>query len=132
MRHRGSPGRDIDQAVADMRQAAIVDARYKNVEALVSLAMLSLERGNDKADADGPNDRARAVRYLQSALAVDDAYLPAMNGLALYYLDEARALTGRKAGKTGVSSALASASQGTQAMELAALVCTQAIRKDPK
>jgi tetratricopeptide (TPR) repeat protein len=131
MRHRAVLGRDIDQAVADMRQAAIVDARYKNVEALVALAMLSLERGNDKADADGPNDRARAVRYLQSALAVDDAYLPAMNGLALYYLDEARAHTGRKAGKTAVSSAPASLSQGTQAMELAALVCTQAIRKDP-
>jgi tetratricopeptide (TPR) repeat protein len=131
MRYRDSGGRDIDQAISELRQAAIVDSRYTNVEALVSLAMLSLTRGKDTANADGPSDRARAIRYLQSALAVDDGYLPAMNGLALYYLDEARSAAGQKAVRSSLSSTLAGRSRSTQAMELAALVCAQAIRKDP-
>jgi tetratricopeptide (TPR) repeat protein len=130
-RHRKSGGKDIDQSIAEMRQAAVVDARYQNVEALVALAMLSLERGKDVADTDGLNDRARAVRYLQSALAVDDGYSPAMNGLALYYLDEARASSGRKIARVSAGAAGASSARGTQAMELAALVCSQAIQKDP-
>ncbi len=132
MRHRESGGKDIDGAIADLRQAAIVDARYSNVEGLVALAMLSLERGNDVADTDGANDRARAVRYLQSALAVDDEYSPAMNGLALYYLGEARSSSGRKAAKKGLASGVATRAGRGQAMELAALVCSQAIRRDPK
>lgn len=131
MRHRESGGRDIDRAIADMRTAAIVDARYTNVEALVALAMLSLERGSSVADSDGADDRARAVRYLQSALAVDDGYAPAMNGLALHYLGEARGAAGRKAVRSSLSSGLAQGGGSTQAMELAALVCSQAIRKDP-
>lgn len=132
MRHRASGGKDIDGAIRDLRQAAIVDARYSNVEGLVALAMLSLERGNEVADTDGANDRARAVRYLQSALAVDDDYSPAMNGLALYYLGEARSASGRKAAKKSLSSGVAARSGSAQAMELAALVCSQALRKDPK
>lgn len=130
MRHRESGGKDLDRAIADMRQAAIVEAKYTNVEALVALAMLSLERDGDGADADGPNDRARAVRYLQSALSVDDGHSPAMNGLALYYLGEARSAAGRRAARARMSSGQARA-QSTQAMELAALVCLQALRRNP-
>lgn len=131
IRHRRSGGKDIDRTIADMRKAAIVDARYQNVEALVALAMLSLERGNNVADTDGESDRARAVRYLQSALAVDDGYSPAMNGLALYYLGEARSSSGRKVLKSSTGVAASGDTRGTQAMELAALVCSQAIRRDP-
>jgi tetratricopeptide (TPR) repeat protein len=131
LRHKETGGKEIDAVLRDLRQAAIVDARYTNVEGLVALAMLSLERGNDVADTDGANDRARAVRYLQSALAVDDDYSPAMNGLALYYLGEARSASGRKAAKKSLASGVAARSGSAQAMELAALVCSQAIRKDP-
>ncbi len=130
-RHRRSGGKDIDSTLADLRRTAIVEARYQNVEALVALAMLSLERNNSVADTDGATDRARAVRYLQSALAVDDGYSPAMNGLALYYLDEARSGSGRKVMRSVAGAAGAGPSSGTQAMELAALVCSQALRKDP-
>ena len=132
LRHREGGGKDIDRSIAELRQAAIVEARYTNVEALVALAMLSLERGNEAADTDGANDRARAVRYLQSALAVDDDYSPAMNGLALYYLSEARSSAGRKVARSSLSGAQATGAASAQAMELAALVCAQAIRKDPK
>lgn len=131
LRHRAAGGKDLDRTIAELRKAAIVDAKYTNVEGLVALAMLSLQRGNEAADADGPNDRARAVRYLQSALAVDDGYSPAMNGLALYYLGEARAGAGRKAARASLSSAHSGEARPTQAMELAALVCSQALRKDP-
>ena len=131
IRHRRSGGKDIDRTITEMRKAAIVDARYQNVEALVALAMLSLERGNNVADTDGASDRARAVRYLQSALAVDDGYSPAMNGLALYYLGEARSSSGRKVLKSSTGVGPTGDSRGTQAMELAALVCSQAIRRDP-
>ncbi len=130
-RHRRSGGKDIDTTIADLRRTAVVEARYQNVEALVALAMISLERGNSVADTDGPTDRARAVRYLQSALAVDDGYSPAMNGLALYYLDEARSGSGRKITRSAAGGAEAAQTRGTQAMELAALVCSQALRKDP-
>jgi tetratricopeptide (TPR) repeat protein len=132
MRHRERGGKDLDKAVSELRKVAIVDAKYSNVEALVALAMLSLERGNESADTDGANDRARAVRYLQSALAVDDGYSPAMNGLALYYLGEARSSSGRKAARARMSSGHGGQAKGTQAMELAALVCSQALRKDPR
>ena len=36
-----------------MRQTAAEDAQYKNVEALVALAMLYMRRGNNQADNDG-------------------------------------------------------------------------------
>ncbi|MBK8257284.1 MAG: hypothetical protein IPK82_31995 [Polyangiaceae bacterium] len=122
--HRGRGGKNIDDTIAALRQTAVVEAQYKSVEGLVNLAMLSLQRDGDNADNDGKNDRARALRYLQSALAVDDNFTPAMNGLALYYLSEAR--------HSGGDAASNAESQGTQAMELASLVCAQAIRKDPQ
>ena len=131
IRHRRTGGKEIDAVIAELRTTAIVSARYQNVEALVALATLCLERNNDAPDTDGQNDRARAVRYLQSALAVDDSYSPAMNGLALYYLGEARTTAGRKVVKSSTGAPTSTSGGGTQAMELAALVCTQAIRRDP-
>lgn len=122
--HRARGGKNLDETIGALRQTAVVEAQYKSVEGLVNLAMLSLQRDGDKADNDGKNDRARALRYLQSALAVDDNFTPAMNGLALYYLSEAR-----HAGGVAISNG---ESQSTQAMELASLVCAQAIRKDPQ
>lgn len=124
--------KDVDTAINEMRQAAVVDAQFKNVEALVNLGMLYIKRGNSTADADGPSDLARAKKYIQSALAVDDGYMPAFNQLAILYLEAAKQKAGRD---TKAKTATSSASQkkvDTQALELAALVCSQAVRKNPK
>jgi tetratricopeptide (TPR) repeat protein len=123
--------KNIDVAINEMRQAAIVDAQYKNVEALVHLALLYMKRGNQVQDSDGPNDFQRAKRYIQSALAVDDAFMPAFNQLAIYYLETAKQKAGRKTGKAVATSVSKEKKVDTQALELAALVCSQAIRKNP-
>ncbi|WP_437681263.1 tetratricopeptide repeat protein [Sorangium sp. So ce131] len=123
--------KNIDKAIAEMRQAAVVDAQYKNVEALVHLALLYMKRGNNEPDSDGPNDFQRAKRYIQSALAVDDAFMPAFNQLAIYYLETAKQKAGRKSGKSVATNVSKQKKVDTQALELAALVCSQAIRKNP-
>ncbi|AUX41929.1 hypothetical protein SOCE26_033540 [Sorangium cellulosum] len=123
--------KNIDKAIADMRQAAVVDAQYKNVEALVHLALLYMKRGNNEPDSDGPNDFQRAKRYIQSALAVDDAFMPAFNQLAIYYLETAKQKAGRRSGKSVATNVSKQKKVDTQALELAALVCSQAIRKNP-
>jgi tetratricopeptide (TPR) repeat protein len=123
--------KNLDQAISDMRQTAVVDAQYKNVEALVALAMLYMKRGNNVSDNDGANDYQRARRYLQSALAVDDGYMPAFNQLALFYLETAKQAAGQaKAQKTATNIGKKKRTD-SQAMELADLVCSQAIRKNP-
>lgn len=123
--------KNIDQAITDMRQTAVVDAQYKNVEALVALAMLYMRRGNNQADNDGTNDYQRAKRYLQSALAVDDGYMPAFNQLALFYLESAKQAAGQTKAQKSATNIGKKKKTGAQAMELADLVCSQAIRKNP-
>ena len=123
--------KDIDRAIAEMRQAAIVDAQYKNVEALVHLALLHMKRGNSTADSEGTNDFQKAKRYIQSALAVDDGFMPAFNQLAIYYLENAKQKAGRATGKRVASATAKQKKVDTQALELAHLVCSQAIRKNP-
>src|ERR1043165_7372645 len=122
--------KNIDQTISDMRQTAVVDAQYKNVEALVALAMFYMKRGNNVADNDGTNDYQRAKRYLQSALAVDDGYMPAFNQLALFYLETAKQAAGLEKRKTATNIGKKKKT-ASQAMELADLVCSQAIRKNP-
>lgn len=125
--------KNFDPAIAEMRQAAITDAQFKNVEALVNLGMLYIKRNNQTADNDGATDLARAKKYIQSALAVDDGFMPAFNQLAILYLETANQKAGRDAKqKTATNSAKKQKKVDTQALELAALVCSQAIRKNPK
>jgi tetratricopeptide (TPR) repeat protein len=125
--------KDFDPAINELRQAAITDAQFKNVEALVNLGMIYIKRNNQSADTDGANDLARAKKYIQSALAVDDGYMPAFNQLAILYLEAAKQKAGRdaKASKTATA-ASKQAKVDTQALELAALVCSQAVRKNAK
>ncbi len=117
---------EIDSVIAEL-QRAIADAQFQNVEALVNLAMLQMARNSQTADQDGANDFDRAKKNLQRALAIDDGYQPAFNQLALYYLQVAKQRAAAKKGRRK--------SRGPQAdvqqLELAALVCSQAIRKDP-
>lgn len=124
--------KNVDEAITQMRQAAITDAQFKNVEALVNLAMLYMKRGNNVADNDGANDYQRAKKYIQSALAVDDGFMPAFNQLALYYLNSAKQKAGRDTKKKTATNAGKEKKIDTQALELAALVCSQAIRKNAR
>ncbi len=125
--------KDIDKAIAELRQAAITDAQFKNVEALVNLGALYIKRNSQTQDPDGANDFARARKYIQSALAVDDSYMPAFNQLALLYFETAKQKAGRDSKRKTASNANKKEQKvNTQALELAALVCSQAIRKNPK
>lgn len=129
---------DIEPAIKEMQQA-IEDAEFKNEEALVHLAMLQMQRDNDVKDDDGDSDFGRAKGNLQRALAINDAFMPAFNQLAVFYLESAKkkALQGPGSKSSGrARSAIKAASDDerkadSQALELAQLVCSQAIRKNP-
>jgi tetratricopeptide (TPR) repeat protein len=131
-------GTDIDSTVQQL-DTIIRDAKFQNAEALVALAALQMERGGDQPDQDGKTDLERAQRNLQRALAVDDSYMPAFNQLAIYYLELARAKSGQESGRTkgkrGRRKLVASSSKrvdvNEQQLDLAALVASQAQRKNP-
>ncbi len=117
----------IPEAMAGLERA-VLDSDYQNVEALVELARLQMRRGGSVSDKDGANDLERAKKNLQRALAVDDAYLPAQNQLALYYLS--RAKRGSDKGRGLVASGGAQKNADTQAIDLALLVATQGLAKN--
>jgi lipoprotein NlpI len=129
---------DVDETARELDQI-IRDAKFQNVEALTSLAALQMERGNDQADSDGKNDLERARRNLQRALAIDDGYMPAYNQLAVYYLELAKTTSGQnkaasrsRRGKRGMEvSGAARLDINEQQLDLAALVASQAQRKNP-
>ncbi len=126
---------DIDTAIGSLEKV-IRDAKFQNVEALVSVAALQMERGNEIEDTDGSNDMERAKKNIQRALAIDDSFMPAMNQLAIYYMEQAkRAATGTKGrrSKRGRLSVAGSrrAQANRQQLELAALVAQQGIQKTP-
>jgi tetratricopeptide (TPR) repeat protein len=119
----------IEPVILELQQA-VTDAQFQNVQALVNLAMLQMKRRSTHTDQDGANDFDRAKKNLQRALAIDDGYQPAFNQLALYYLEMAK----QKAGRSGKAktATFAKTKKADQAqLELAALVCSQAIRKNP-
>jgi tetratricopeptide (TPR) repeat protein len=124
--------KDVDAAINTIREAAVVDAQFKNVEALVNLGMLYIKRNNKQEDQDGKNDLARAKRFIQSALALDDGYMPAFNQLAILYLETAKQAAGRDTKSKVRAGGSKEKKVDTQALELAALVCSQAIKKNPK
>jgi tetratricopeptide (TPR) repeat protein len=69
---------------------------------------------------------------LQRALAINDGYMPAFNQLALYYFGSAKKKglgAGRKFGRTIATNAALAKRGDVQQLELAALVCSQAVRK---
>jgi tetratricopeptide (TPR) repeat protein len=124
--------KNIDEAISTLREAAVVDAQFKNVEALVSLGMLLIKRNNKVEDQDGKSDLLRAKRFIQSAMALDDAYMPAFNQLAILYLETAKQAAGRDTKRKVASGGSKEKKVDTQALELAALVCSQGIRKNAK
>jgi Tfp pilus assembly protein PilF len=107
----------LDKAIAELHRA-VLDSRFASADAQVALATLQMKRRSTIADEDGADDLDRAKKNLHRALAIDDGNMAAMNQLALWHLDR-----GKRAGaKNG----------GTQAFELAALVCSQAIKKNAR
>lgn len=109
-------------------------AKFQNVEALVSVAALQMERGSDSSDSDGKNDLERAVKNIQRALAIDDTFMPAFNQLSIYYLEQAKAKAGRSSRRKAglVVSGAAGKNVDQQMLDLAALVAAQGVGKNPK
>ncbi len=128
---------DLDGTIGRLEQT-IRAAHFQLVGGLVSLAALQMERGNDTPNSDGKNDLERAKLNLQRALAIDDSYMPAFNQLAIYYMELAKAKAEKKKGSGGRSRRrslqVAGAQQAEvdkQQLDLAALVASQAIQKNP-
>jgi lipoprotein NlpI len=129
---------NVNSAISSLEQI-IRDAKFQNVEALVSVAALQMERGNEQEDADGANDFERAKKNIQRALAIDDAFMPAMNQLAIYYMEQAKRKAeggeqqpqARRRGGLAVASAT-HARANRQQLELAWLVANQGAKIDPK
>ncbi len=132
---------NLDAAISAL-ETAVTDANFQNVPALVDLAMFQMQRDSDQV---GANCRARsggkdvdlqdfdcAKLNLQRALAIDDGYMPAFNQLALYYFGSAKkkaSTGGKKFGRTIATNAAMAKRGDVQQLELASLVCSQAVRK---
>ncbi len=120
---------DIDTAISKL-ETVIRDAKFQNVEALVSVAALQMQRDSDQSTDDGGNDFERAKKNIQRALAIDDNFMPAFNQLATYYMEMARKNAGSK-GRRGLAVAGArKAKVNQQQLELAALVAAQGVLKN--
>jgi tetratricopeptide (TPR) repeat protein len=131
---------DLEGTIRKLDQI-IRDAKFQNGEALVYLAALQMERGSDQSDQDGKDDYERAKKNIQRALAIDDGFMPAFNQLAVYYLEEAkrkadksaakRASSGKRAKRRLEVAGAKKSYANQQQLDLAALVASQAIRKNP-
>ena len=127
---------DINKAIQALEQI-IRDAKFQNVEALVSVAALQMERGNEVEDGDGANDFERAKKNIQRALAIDDSFMPAMNQLAIYYMEQARRNAGEKVqgGRRRSGGLVVASTQRAQVnrqqLELAWLVASRGVLTDP-
>ena len=125
-----------DAAIAAMQQA-VTDAQFQNVPALVNLAMFQMQRDSATGQQDCKDDAECAKKNLQRALAIDDAYMPAFNQLALYYFGQAKKRAGAvkssakgSRGRQVTTNSAMGKHADQQQLELAALVCSQAIRKN--
>jgi tetratricopeptide (TPR) repeat protein len=133
---------NVDGAISSLEQS-VSDANFQNVPALVDLAMFQMLRDSSSI---GANCHAKvagkdvdlqdfdcAKLNLQRALAIDDGYMPAFNQLALYYFGSSKKKAsggGRKFGRTIATNAALAKRGDVQQLELAALVCSQAVRKN--
>ena len=120
--------KDLDSAIASL-DTVIRDAKFQNAEGLVALASLQMERGN------GEEDLQAAKLNLQRALAINDGFMPAFNQLAIYYLEQAKAKASGGESKARRRGLVVSGAKGTdvnaQQLDLAALVASQAMQKNP-
>jgi tetratricopeptide (TPR) repeat protein len=133
---------NADAAISALEQA-VTDANFQDVPALVDLAMFQMTRDSDQVGANCSTtaggksvdlkDFDCAKLNLQRALAIDDGYMPAFNQLALYYFGSAKKKAGgKKIGRTIATNAAIAKRGDVQQLDLAALVCSQAVQKSPK
>jgi tetratricopeptide (TPR) repeat protein len=128
--------KNLDATITGL-EGIIRDAKFQNVEALVSLAALQMERGSSEQNQDGANDYERAKKNIQRALAIDDSFMPAFNQLAIYYMEEAKRKAeggtagGRRERRGLVVAGAQKAKVNRQQLELAALVASQGVAKSP-
>lgn len=128
-----------EDAAINALQQAVTDAQFQNVPALVNLAMFQMQRDGASGQQDCKDDMECAKKNLQRALAIDDAYMPAFNQLGLYYFSLAKKRAGSvkatgkgtSRGRQVITHASVRKRADQQQLELAALVCSQAIRKNP-
>jgi tetratricopeptide (TPR) repeat protein len=132
---------NVDAAISALEQA-VTDANFQDVPALVDLAMFQMQRDSDMVGSNCHTKSAGkdvdlkdfdcAKLNLQRALAIDDGYMPAFNQLALYYFGSAKkkVTPGRKFGRTIATNAALAKRGDVQQLDLAALVCSQAVRKN--
>lgn len=123
-----------DAAIGALQQA-VLDAQFQNVPALTDLAMFQMQRDSSQGGDRCKDDAECAKQNLQRALAIDDGYMPAFNQLALLYFQVAKkragAIKSSRRGRSMATNASISKRADVQQLELAALVCSQAIRKNP-
>jgi tetratricopeptide (TPR) repeat protein len=123
---------NIDGAIGALQQA-VLDAQFQNVPALVNLAMFQMQRDGSTGGQGCKDDMECAKLNLQRALAIDDSYMPAFNQLALYYFAQAKKRAGgisKKGGRSIATNSALGKRADVQQLELASLVCSQAIRKN--
>ena len=116
----------VDEAIQTLDDV-VKRARYQDASALVKLASLRMQRNLVRPSAE---DAEAALKDVQRALAVDDAFMPAYNELALLHLQRARAELGKV---TTPAMALASdveAGRRTHSLDMAALVASQGLAKN--
>jgi tetratricopeptide (TPR) repeat protein len=77
----------IEPALNTFQQAIRDDQNC--VEAYTNAAAILRERNRPAGGPDQPSDRQQAVNYIRQALARDDRHIPALNQLALVYLQDA-------------------------------------------
>lgn len=130
-------GNSNEDAAISTLQQAVLDAKFQNVPALVNLAMFQMQRDSATGGQGCADDMDCAKKNLQRALAIDDAYMPAFNQLALYYFQQAKKRAGAikssqkgSKGRQMATNAAIAKRADVQQLELAALVCSQAIRKN--
>jgi tetratricopeptide (TPR) repeat protein len=123
----------LDQTITKLGDA-VIEAKFQNVDALVNLAMLQMKRNGPASGTGCKDDMDCAKLNVQRALAIDDGYMPAFNQLALYYMNQARAKANRETSKRRrlVAAGGETTQLSGQMLDLAALVCSQAIRKNAK
>jgi tetratricopeptide (TPR) repeat protein len=123
-----------DAAISALQQA-VLDAQFQNVPGLTDLAMFQMQRDSPQGGERCKDDLDCAKQNLQRALAIDDGYMPAFNQLALLYFQAAKkragAVAATRKGRSMATNAALGKRADVQQLELAALVCSQAIRKNP-
>jgi tetratricopeptide (TPR) repeat protein len=124
-----------EDAAIQALQTAVLDAQFQNVPALTDLAMVQMLRDSNQGGERCKDDTDCAKQNLQRALAIDDGYMPAFNQLALLYFQLAKkragAVAATRKGRAIATNAAIATRADVQQLELAALVCSQAIRKNP-